>query len=87
MGGFGREATDQELGGAIKGQGICGMIAPASAPADRPLQPNVGLICTTKVVARRVFTMVGVIMLLAGVFPKFSGLMATIPQPVLAARR
>ena len=60
MGGFGRECTDKELGGAIKGQGLCGMIG-----------------------ARRVFTMVGVIMLIAGVFPKFSGLMATIPQPVL----
>ena len=80
MGGFGREATDQELGGAIKGQGICGIIG--GLPTD-PYSQNVGLICTTKVVARRVFTMVGVIMLLAGVFPKFSGLMATIPQPVL----
>lgn len=84
MGGFGREATDQELGGAIKGQGICGMIGACigGLPTD-PYSQNVGLICTTKVVARRVFTMVGVIMLLAGVFPKFSGLMATIPQPVL----
>ena len=84
MGGFGREATDQELGGAIKGQGICGMIGACigGLPTD-PYSQNVGLIFTTKVVARRVFTMVGVIMLLAGVFPKFSGLMATIPQPVL----
>ena len=84
MGGFGREATDQELGGAIKGQGICGMIGACigGLPTD-PYSQNVGLICTTKVVARRVFTMVGVIMLLAGIFPKFSGLMATIPQPVL----
>ena len=84
MGGFGREATDQELGGAIKGQGICGMIGAVigGLPTD-PYSQNVGLICTTKVVARRVFTMVGVIMLLAGIFPKFSGLMATIPQPVL----
>ena len=84
MGGFGREATDQELGGAIKGQGICGMIGACigGLPTD-PYSQNVGLICTTKVVSRRVFTIVGVIMLLAGVFPKFSGLMATIPQPVL----
>ena len=84
MGGFGREATDQELGGAIKGQGICGMIGACigGLPTD-PYSQNVGLICTTKVVARRVFTMVGVIMLAAGIFPKFSGLMATIPQPVL----
>ena len=84
MGGFGRQATDQELGGAIKGQAICGMIGSliGGLPTD-PYSQNVGLICTTKVVARRVFTMVGVIMLLAGIFPKFSGLMATIPQPVL----
>ena len=84
MGGFGRQATDQELGGAIKGQAICGMIGSVigGLPTD-PYSQNVGLICTTKVVARRVFAMVGVIMLLAGIFPKFSGLMATIPQPVL----
>ena len=84
IGGFGRECTDQELGGAIKGQGICGMIGACigGLPTD-PYSQNVGLICTTKVVARRVFTMVGVIMLAAGIFPKFSGLMATIPQPVL----
>ena len=84
MGGFGRQATDQELGGAIKGQAICGMIGSVigGLPTD-PYSQNVGLICTTKVVARRVFSMVGVIMLLAGIFPKFSGLMATIPQPVL----
>ena len=84
IGGFGRECTDQELGGAIKGQGICGMIGACigGLPTD-PYSQNVGLICTTKVVARRVFTIVGVIMLAAGIFPKFSGLMATIPQPVL----
>ena len=84
IGGFGRQCTDQELGGAIKGQGVCGMIGAVigGLPTD-PYSQNVGLICTTKVVARRVFTMVGVIMLLAGIFHKFSGLMATIPQPVL----
>ena len=84
IGGFGRQCTDQELGGAIKGQGVCGMIGAVigGLPTD-PYSQNVGLICTTKVVARRVFSMVGVIMLLAGIFPKFSGLMATIPQPVL----
>ena len=51
-------------------------------PTD-PYSQNVGLICTTKVVSRRVFTLVGVVMLLAGICPKFSALMATIPQSVL----
>lgn len=84
MGGFGRECTDKELGGAIKGQGLCGMIGACigGLPTD-PYSQNVGLICTTKVVARRVFMLVGIIMLAAGIFPKFSALMATIPQPVL----
>ena len=84
MGGFGRECTDRELGGAIKGQGLCGMIGACigGLPTD-PYSQNVGLICTTKVVARRVFTIVGIVMLAAGIFPKFSALMATIPQPVL----
>ena len=52
-------------------------------PAHRPVQPERRPDLHTKVVSRRVFTMVGVIMLLAGIFPKFSGLMATIPQSVL----
>ncbi|MBQ1250616.1 MAG: purine/pyrimidine permease, partial [Clostridia bacterium] len=84
MGGFGRECTDKELGGAIKGQGICGMIGACigGLPTD-PYSQNVGLICTTKVVARRVFTLVGIIMLAAGICPKFSAVMATIPQSVL----
>ena len=84
MGGFGREATDKELGGAIKGQSICGMIGTiiGGLPTD-PYSQNVGLICTTKVVAKRVFLIVGVIMLAAGFCPKFGALMTTIPQPVL----
>ena len=84
MGGFGRECTDAELGGAIKGQGICGMIGACigGLPTD-PYSQNVGLICTTKVVARKVFAIVGVVMLAAGICPKFSALMATIPQSVL----
>ena len=84
MGGFNREASDKELGGAIKGQSICGMIGAiiGGLPTD-PYSQNVGLICTTKVVAKRVFLIVGVIMLAAGFCPKFGALMTTIPQPVL----
>ena len=38
---------------------------------------------TTKVVAKRVFVLVAAFMALAGICPKFSALVATIPQPVL----
>lgn len=84
MGGFGRDAKDTELGGAIKGQGICGMIGSliGGLPTD-PFSQNVGLICTTKVVAKRVFVIVSGIMLLAGFCPKLMSLIATVPQPVL----
>ncbi len=84
MGGFGREAEDSELGGAIKGQSICGMLGACigGLPTD-PYSQNVGLICTTKVVAKRVFLIVGALMLAAGFIPKFGALMTTIPQPVL----
>lgn len=84
MGGFGRDAKDTELGGAIKGQGICGMIGAliGGLPTD-PFSQNVGLICTTKVVAKRVFAIVSGIMLVAGFCPKLMSLIATVPQPVL----
>lgn len=84
IGGFNREATDKELAGAIKGQGLCGMIGSVigGLPTD-PYSQNVGLIVTTKVVAKKVFLIVGIIMLLAGLSPIFGAIMTTIPYPVL----
>lgn len=84
IGAFNRESTDAELGGAIKGQGLCGMLGACigGLPTD-PYSQNVGLIVTTKVVAKRVFTIVGALMLIAGFFPKFGAIMTTIPFPVL----
>ena len=84
IGAFNREASDKEIGGAIKGQGICGMLGACigGLPTD-PYSQNVGLIVTTKVVAKRVFLIVGLIMLVAGLCPKFGALMTTIPYPVL----
>jgi uracil-xanthine permease len=84
IGGFGRESTDAELGGAIKGQGICGMLGAliGGLPTD-PYSQNVGLIVTTKVVAKRVFVLVGGIIIAAGFLPKFGAVMTTIPYPIL----
>ena len=84
IGAFGREVEDRELAGAINGQGICGMIGACigSLPTD-PFSQNVGLIVTTKVVAKRVFLLVGAIMLAAGFIPKFGSIMTSIPYPVL----
>lgn len=84
IGGFGRESTDAELGGAIKGQGICGMLGACigGLPTD-PYSQNVGLIVTTKVVSKRVFALVGGIIIAAGFLPKFGAVMTTIPYPIL----
>ena len=84
IGAFDREATDKELGGAIKGQGVCGMLGAliGGLPTD-PYSQNVGLITTTRVVAKRVFVIVGGLMVAAGFLPKFGALMTTIPFPVL----
>ncbi len=84
IGGFNREATDKEIGGAIKGQGICGMLGACigGLPTD-PYSQNVGLIVTTKVIAKKVFMVVGFVMIAAGLCPKFGAIMTTIPYPVL----
>lgn len=84
MGAFNREATDEELGGAVKGTGICGMLGSliGGFPTD-PFSQNVGLIVTTKVIARRVFLLLGSMLILAGLVPKFGAIMTTIPFPVL----
>ena len=84
IGGFKREASDGEIGGAIMGQGICGMLGAVigGLPTD-PYSQNVGLIVTSKVIAKRVFLIVGLLMLLAGLCPVFGAIMTTIPQAVL----
>lgn len=84
IGAFGRQATDKELGGGIKGQGLMGMLGAVMGglPTD-PYSQNVGLIVTTKVVSKKVFTIVASVILVAGFIPKFGALMTTIPYPVL----
>ena len=84
MGGFGRDAKDTELGGAIKGQGICGMIGAliGGLPTD-PSARTLDSSAPPRSVAKRVFVIVSAIMLLAGFCPKLMSLIATVPQPVL----
>lgn len=84
IGAFGRQARDTELGGAIKGQGFMGIIGAlmGGLPTD-PYSQNVGLIVTTKVVAKKVFAIAAGVVLFAGFIPKFGAIMTTIPFPVL----
>lgn len=44
---------------------------------------NVGIIETTKVTSRRVFSLTAIFILVSGLIPKLSALLTTIPYPVL----
>jgi len=84
IGALNREATDKEIGGAIKMQGLTGMLGAiiGGLPTD-PYSQNVGLIVTTKVVAKRVFVFVGGLLVIIGFFPILGAALTTIPYPVL----
>lgn len=84
VGGFSRQPTDRELQGGIVAYGATNMLAAlfGGLPTATYSQ-NVGIVTTNKVVNRTVFTLAGGFLLLAGVCPKFSALLTTIPQCVL----
>ncbi len=84
VGGMDREPTDQELTGGIFCYGATNLAAAffGGLPTATYSQ-NVGIVVTTKVVNRMVFAMAAIVIFLAGIFPKFSALLTTIPQCVL----
>lgn len=84
MGGLDREPTDDELSGGIAGSGFASMISSfmGGLPCATYSQ-NVGIVATTKVVNRVIFTIAAGFILIAGLIPKFSGILTTIPQCVL----
>lgn len=79
-----REPTDKELQGGIMGYGIGNIISAflGGLPTATYSQ-NVGIVTTTKVVNRCVLGLTAAILLAAGLVPKFSALLTTIPQCVL----
>ena len=79
-----REPTDKELKGAIVGYGCTNIIGAflGGLPTASYIQ-NVGIVTTTKVINRSVLGMSAGILLIAGLVPKFSALLTTIPQCVL----
>lgn len=79
-----REPTDNELKGAIVGYGCMNIIgAFLGGLPTASYSQNVGIVTTTKVINRCVLGMSAAILLIAGLVPKFSGLLTTIPQCVL----
>lgn len=84
VGGMDREATDEELSGGIKGNGITSVIGSiiGGLPTATYSQ-NVGIVAMTKVVSLKVFRLTAVMILIAGFIPKFGAFMTSIPQCVI----
>ena len=76
--------TDRELSGGIIGQGIMSILGAffGGLPAATYSQ-NVGIVTVNRVINRAVFALAAVILLVAGLMPKFASLLTTIPQCVI----
>lgn len=79
-----RMPTDTELKGGIFGYGISNILgALLGGLPTATFSQNVGIVVTTKVVSRVVLGLSAAILLIAGILPKFSSLLTTIPSCVL----
>lgn len=79
-----RMPEDKELQGGILGYGISNIIgAVLGGLPTATYSQNVGIVVTTKVISRVVLGMAAVILVAAGLIPKFSAILTTIPQCVL----
>lgn len=82
--GLGRDVTEKETSGSIAYDGFISSLS--SVFGYLPItsfSQNVGLVAMTKVVNRFTIATGAVIMILAGVFPMFGALLATLPDAVL----
>lgn len=84
VGGMNRELADKEMSGGLIGNGITTLLGSffGSLPTSSFSQ-NVGIVAMTKVISRYVLGVAAVFMVLAGLLPKFSAVMLTIPAPVI----
>ncbi len=84
VGSMERQPEDQELQGGIVMYGISNIFcALLGGLPTATYSQNVGIVTTTKVINRCVLGLAAVILMIAGIFPKFSALLTTIPQCVL----
>ncbi|MDO5417742.1 MAG: nucleobase:cation symporter-2 family protein [Lachnospiraceae bacterium] len=83
-GGLNREPRTDELQGAILGYGVTNIFGACfGCLPTATYSQNVGIVTTTKVVNRCTLGLSALIILCAGLFPKFSALLTTIPSCVL----
>lgn len=82
--GLGREASEKEISGSLACDGFISSLS--SLFGCLPItsfSQNVGLVAMTKVVNRIAIATGAIIMILAGIFPIFGALLATLPDAVL----
>lgn len=84
IGGMDREPDDNELRGGIIGFGVSNILSSLfGGLPNATYSQNVGIVSSTKVVNRKVLALTALMLLAAGLVPKFSALLTTIPQCVL----
>ena len=84
MGGMDRMPTDRELSGGIIAQGAVSILGAlfGGLPAATYSQ-NVGIVTVNRVINKAVFAFASLVLLLAGLVPKLSAILTTIPQAVI----
>ena len=81
---LGREATDKELSGSLACDGLISSLSACfGCMPITSFSQNVGLLAMTKVINRYTIATGAGILLLAGIFPAFGAVLATLPEAVL----
>ena len=84
VGGLGREATDDELAGSVKADGVGSAVAALfGCLPNTSFSQNVGLVSVTKVVNRFVIMTGAVFLILMSFCPKLAAIFTAMPQSVL----
>lgn len=81
---LGREATDREISGSLACDGLVSSLSACfGCMPITSFSQNVGLLAMTKVINRRTIATGAGILILAGIFPAFGAVLATLPEAVL----
>ncbi len=81
---LGREATDKEISGSLACDGMMSSLSACfGCMPITSFSQNVGLLAMTKVINRYTIATGAGILLLAGIFPAFGAVLATLPEAVL----
>lgn len=84
MGGLGREASDDELSGAVLADGLGSAVAALfGVLPNTSFSQNVGLVCMTKVVNRFCCACGAIFLIACGFCPKLGAILSAIPNCVL----